>query len=674
MKNSAPVAKRKEYYTNYQKEKVLDPYFWLREKENPEVLKHLKNENKFFEKNVKPYKKIATKVFNELKKRIPKADDSVPIKRGDSEYFSRYVQGKQYIQFCKLTGKKIEVLVDFNKLVKKDGYLSTHDISVSPDGKFLAYSVDTTGDEICDIVIMDTSTKRVISHLKKTSGDITWSNIDILFYTTFDGHIRPDKVWRHVLGKKQTKDECIFHEKDQKFFVSAQASGSRKFLIISSGEQVSSYAAYMLLDDKKSKPAIFKKLKNNIEYSIDHGSDGFYIHTNEKALNFKIYKCIENNTTQKNWKLVLAHSDKVHCIHIELTDKFLCVFERSNGLPKARIINIKTNKSYFVKFPDLAYNMSFNTSVFDFKENKIRINYASPISPKSVFDYDLQTKKQVLRKTDKVKNFKPKSYHVEYVFVTGQDKVKIPLCIIYKKGLKKNGLAPTVLYGYGSYGATIGYNFSSSLVSLLDRGFVYAYAGIRGGAELGRKWYEEGKFLKKKNTFKDFISCSEYLIQKKYTSPNHLAARGGSAGGLLVGAVANMRPDLYKVICAHVPFVDVINTMFDDSLPLTQTEYKEWGNPHDKKYYNYMKSYSPYDNVHECAYPCMYITAGLNDQRVTYWEPAKWAQKLRDFNIGDNEILLKVNMGEGHFGKSGRFNSLKEVAEEYSYLIGQLSN
>lgn len=673
MKNTPPNATKKEHYTNYHKEKNLDPYFWLKEKENPEVLMHLKEENAFFEKRVKPYKKIAAKVFGELKNRIPKEDASVPVTRGGAEFFSRYVKGKQYIQYCKKTAKKIEILVDFNKMVKANGYLSTGQISVSPDGKYLAYSIDKTGNEICDLFVIDTTSKKIVSHLKKTSGVFVWSNTDILYYTTFDGHIRPDKVWRHFLGDKQIKDQMIFQEKDQKFFVYIQVSGSKKFLLISIGEQVSSYAAYLPIDDRKAKPVIFKKLKNNVEYGIDHGADGFYIITNEKAHNFKVYKCPENKTEQKNWKLVLAHSDKVHIIYFELTEKFLCVFERSNGLPNARILNLKTNKSYLVKFPELAYNMSFNASAFEFSENKIRINYASPISPRSIFDYDLVKKTKILRKIDKIKNFKSEKYHVEYVFVPGHDKTKIPFCIIHKKGLKKNGKAPTVIYGYGSYGSTIGYNFSSPLISLLDRGFVFAYAGIRGGSELGRKWYEDGKFLKKHNTFKDFISCSEYLVKKKYTSPKHLAAMGGSAGGLLVGAVANLRPDLYNVICAHVPFVDVINTMFDDTLPLTQVEYKEWGNPHDKKFYNYMKSYSPYDNVHDCEYPNMYITSGLNDQRVTYWEPAKWAQKLRDFNSGTSEVLLKVNMGEGHFGKSGRFNSLKEVAEEYSYLIGKLT-
>lgn len=672
MKNEAPVAKRKEHYTNYHKNKVIDPYFWLKEKENPEVLEHLKKENLFFEKRTKKYKKDSIKIFSEIKKRIPKADDDVPIIRGRGEFYSRYVKGKQYIQYCKKVGSKIEVLVDFNKMTKAGSYLLVGEIEVSPDGKYLAYSIDRTGDEVCDLVIISTDSKKVISKLKMTSGDFAWSNINILYYTTLDGHLRPDKVWRHILGEKQENDKSIFHEKDKKFFVRVQASSSKKFLIISSGEMVSSYSAYILIDDKNAKPVIFKKLIDNVEYTLDHGIDGFYILTNEKALNFKILKCGENKTAQGNWKLVVGHSFKVHILGFTLSENFLCIFERSRGLPQAHIVDVKTNKDHFVKFPEKAYNMSFRGTTFNFNENKIRINYSSPICPKTIFDYDLKTRKKVLRKKDKINNFRPDKYQVEYVFVNGHDEIKIPLCIVYKKGFKKNGKAPTILYGYGAYGSTIGYNFSSSLVSLLDRGFAYAYAGIRGGADLGRKWYEEGKFLKKKNTFKDFISCSEYLIKKKYTSSEHLAARGGSAGGLLVGAVANMRPDLYKVICAHVPFVDLINTMFDDSLPLTKLEYKEWGNPHEKKYFDYMKTYSPYDNIYECDYPNVYVTAGLNDQRVTYWEPAKWVQKLRDFNSGNNEVLLKINMGGGHFGKSGRFNSLKEIAEEYGYLVSKL--
>lgn len=672
-KLAAPQATRLEHYTNYHNDRTLDPYFWLREKENPQVLQHLKKENAYFQKKVAPYKKTATKIFHELKERIPTEDESVPIRRGDWDYFSRYLKGKQYIQFCRKQGTKIEVLIDFNKLVKKGGYLQTMQISPSYDGQYLAYSMDTKGDEICDIIVMETDTKRIVSHLKKTSGDFAWSTTDLLYYTTLDGHIRGDKVWRHELGQNQSKDALIFHEPDQKFFIGIHASASKKYLIITSEEKVSSYAAFLPLDSKEAMPEIFKKLKENIEYSIDHGKDGFYILTNEKALNFKVYRCPEEKTDQKNWKLIIAHDKKIHIEGIGLTENFLCAFERSGGLPKARIVDLKKKKTHYVKFSEAAYTMSFSASPFHFSEDKIRFSYASPITPKTVFDYDLKSRKQTIRKMDKVKKFQSKKYQVEYVFVSGHDKAKIPLCIISKKTLKKNGKAPTVLYGYGSYGMTIGYHFSSSLISLLDRGFVYAFAGIRGGSDMGRAWYEDGKYLKKKNTFKDFISCAEHLIKKKYTSPDHLAIRGGSAGGLLVGATVNMRPDLFKVVCAHVPFVDLINTMFDDSLPLTQTEYKEWGNPHDKKYYNYMKSYSPYDNVHECAYPHMYITAGLNDQRVTYWEPAKWAQKLRDFNTGENDVLLKINMGEGHFGKSGRYNSLMETAEEYSYLVGMLS-
>lgn len=673
MENQAPVADRVKHFTNYHKEKVLDPYFWLREKENPKVIAHLKKENIYFEKKLKPYKKLATTIFKELKTRIPKADEDVPVIKGGSEFFYRYLEGKQYIQYCKKTGKKIEVLVDFNELVKKDGYLSVNGIAASPDGKYLAYAYDKTGDEICDLIVIDTETKKVISSLKNTSGYFTWSATDLLFYTTYDGHIRQDKVWRHKLGKSQKSDECIFHEKDQKFFVGIQASASMKYLIISSGEKTTSYCSYVSLNEENKKVTLFKKKKEDVLYALDHGFDGFYIRTNEKAINFKIYKCSEDKIETKNWKPVVTHDPNIQILYFRLTEKYLCILERSKGLPKARIIDINSKKSYIVKFPDLAYNMSFITSAFNYAENKIRINYASPICPKTIFDYDLKTKKKVVKKFDKVKGFISKKYQVEYVFVKGHDNVKIPLCIFYKKGLKKDGKAPAVIYGYGSYGATIGYNFSSGLVSLLDRGFVYAYAGVRGGSEMGRKWYEEGKYLKKKNTFKDFISCSEYLIDKKYTSPQKLAAKGGSAGGLLMGAISNMRPDLYRVICAHVPFVDLVNTMFDNSLPLTLTEYKEWGDPNDKKYYNYMKSYSPYDNIHECAYPNMYITGGLNDQRVTYWEPTKWAQKLRDFNIGRNDVILKINMGGGHFGKSGRFNSLQESADEFSYLIGKFS-
>lgn len=666
----APRAEKKAHSFTKHNLEINDPYFWLREKENPEVIRILEQENEHFEHKLKGVSKDKNKIFKELKSRILENDDTVPYKRGEFEYFYRFKKGQQYSIFCQIYKKKTRVLVDFNKLVAKDGYLRVGNIDVSADGRYLAYTIDTDGSELFDLVVTDLKTNKEISRIKKTHDQFEWSNIDMLYYMTLDGHLRPDKVWRHILGN-EIPDQCIFEEKDKRFFVNVEVSASKKYLIISAGEQISSYASVMELDNLEDLPTLFKPHKEKVEYAIDHIHDSFYIHTNEKATNFKIMTCSDTKWATKNWKNFVAHNEKVLITSMVLSNSSLVCFERSGGLPKIRVINLSNKKSYYVKFMDEAYSF-FPMPSFEAEDDKIRIAYSSFIRPKTIIDIELKTKKQKIRKQDKIKGFDPKKYKVEFVFATSHDKKKIPMCIVYKKGLKKNGTNPGFIYSYGSYGSSIPHAFRSSLISLFDRGFVYANVGVRGSSDMGREWYETGKFLKKKNTFLDFISATEYLVKKKYISKDKIAAEGASAGGMLMGAITNMRPDLYKVIFAHVPFVDVINTMFDTSLPLTTVEFNEWGNPEEKKFFNYMRSYSPYDNVGENYFPNMYVTAGLNDQRVTYWEPMKWVQKLRDFNLSENDILLKVNMGEGHFGKSGRYSSLMELAEQYAYLIEKM--
>lgn len=669
-KNIEPRAEKKKHTFKIHGQVIHDPYFWLKEKENPEVLKLLTKENEYFDSKISKNKKTTNAIFKELKKRIPEAEDTVPYKRGNAEFFYRYKKGKQYFQFCRIQNKKTEILLDLNKLVKKDGYLRVGEIATSNDGKYLAYAIDTNGSEKYDLVIVDIKSKKTVSKIKNTSSDFVWSNVHMLYYMTVNGHLRADKAFRHIIGEKKP-DQCIFFEKEKHIFSNLELSSSRKYLIISSGEKTSSYASYLPIDHKTSKAKTFLKRIDKIEYSIDHIHDSFFIQTNEKAFNFKILMCHESEMEKKNWQVVVPHHDKNLIENFRLTESYLVVNERNGGLPKIKVYSLFSKKSYYVNFLDAAYIFRTMGS-FEFEDDKIRINYSSLIRPETIIDIDLNTNKQTIRKIKKVKGFDSKNYKIEFVFVNSHDKQKIPMCIAYKKNVKKDGTNPGLVYAYGSYGASMHPYFSANLVSLLDRGFVYACVGIRGGSDMGRYWYEDGKFLKKKNTFHDFISATEYLVKNKYIAKDKIAAEGGSAGGMLMGAITNMRPDLYKIICAHVPFVDVINTMFDTSLPLTLVEYNEWGNPNIKKFFNYMKSYSPYDNIKDNKFPNIFVTAGLNDQRVTYWEPAKWVQKLRDHNLGTNDIILKVNMGEGHFGKSGRYNSIMEKAEQFSYMIHKM--
>lgn len=665
-----PRAERKISKFKIHGEQLQDPYGWLKEKKNPKVLNILKNENKHFEVKISKYKSTTKQIFQELKKRIPEAEDTVPYKRGDLEFFYRYKKGAQYFQYCCIQNKKAKVLLDLNKLVGKSGYLSTGEIAASRDGKYLAYAIDTKGSELYDLVIVDIKSKKEVSRIKNTSGDFVWSNIHMIYYMTIDGHLRADKAWRHIIGETK-KDQCIFTEKEKNIFSGLQLSSSRKYLIIGSGEKTSSYASFVEVDSKDQKATTFLKRKDKIEYSIDHIHDSFFIKTNEKAVNFNILMCHESTIDKKNWKVIVSHNSKILIEGFTLTASCLVVYERSGGLPKIRVFELFGKKSYYVTFLDSAYIYRPMGS-FEFEDDKLRISYSSLIRPETIIDIDLLTQKQKIRKIKKIKDFDSKKYKLEFVFVDSHDKKKIPMCIVYRKNIKIDGQNPGFVYSYGSYGHSMQPSFDASLISLMDRGFVFASVGIRGGSDMGRSWYEGGKFLNKKNTFSDFISATEHLVKAKYISKDKIAAEGASAGGMLMGAITNMRPDLYKIICAHVPFVDVLNTMFDTSLPLTTTEYNEWGNPNLKKFFKYMKSYSPYDNVTDNFFPHMYVTAGLNDQRVTYWEPAKWVQKLRDHNLGDNDVLLKVNMGEGHFGKSGRYNSIMETAEQYAYMVHKI--
>ena len=678
MKNSMspPVAPQKDHKIVKHKDVRNDKYFWLRDKEKPETMKYLHAENKYFAAQMQPLKKLKDKLTKEMRARIKEDDSSVPAPNGDWLYYRRFKKGQQYaIELRKpKSGKgREQVLLDGNILAKGKKYSDTSGEQVSPDQNIFAYAADFDGSERYTIYFKDLRTGKMLKdELKNTNASFVIANDNkTIFYTVLDSNLRPYRIYRHVLGEDVKKDVLVYEEKDSKHFMGLSKSASENFIFIGSYGKITSEVWYLDAYNPSRKPVCIQPRVEGLEYDVDHQGNYFWIRTNHKALNFKICRVGLDETGMKNWQEYVAHKKDVMIGEMNFTEKFMILGERSNGLPQIRIFDLASNKSHVISFKDAAYTVSVHPDNFEYHTETLRISYSSPITPASVIDYNMQTRKSKVLKTTQVKGHNPKKYVCERIWVKGHDGVKIPLVLTYKKGLKKNKKNPAYLYGYGSYGATIPDAFPSyrDMYRLIDRGFVYALAHIRGGGEMGRHWYEDGKFLKKMNTFKDFISCAEYLKNSGYADPKRLAICGGSAGGMLMGACMNMRPDLFDVVVAHVPFVDVINTMLDKDLPLTQTEYKEWGNPDDKKYYDYMRKYSPYDNVEPKAYPHMFVTCGLNDPRVTYWEPAKWVAKLRELKTDSNTLIFKTNMGAGHFGASGRFEHLAENAEEYAFIL-----
>ncbi len=670
-----PKAKIVEHRDTTHGDVRVDNYYWLREKENQEVIDYLNAENVYMEKLTAHTKKLQEKLYDEMVGRIQETDLSVPVQEDNYYYYSRTEEGKNYSIYCRKKGNletDEEVLLDGNQLAEGKEYFRIRSFSVSDDHKLLAYSVDYDGSEQYDIYVKNLETGEVLAdEIKSTGGAIAWANDNkTFFYTMLDPARRPYQLYRHKLGAKN--DKLVYEEKDDAYFLGVSKSKSGQYIYIGLGSQVTTEYRYLDADKPTGRFKIFAPRQQNEEYSVTHHGDDFYIVTNDNALNFKVMKTPVNKTARKYWKEFIAHDDKVLIDATEAFKNHLVVYGRKGGFKNISIINFKDDTQHEVKFPEPVYtywgseNPDFNTSL-------VRFTYSSPITPRTVYDYDMNSEKFILKKEYEVLGGYDKSdYVTERAFATAKDGTKVPISIAYKKGLKKNGKNPCYLQGYGSYGYSYDPAFSSARISLLDRGFVYALAHIRGGSEMGRKWYEDGKYLNKKNTFTDFIACAETMIKEKYTTRERLAIQGGSAGGLLMGAVTNMRPDLFAAVVADVPFVDVINTMLDETIPLTVIEYEEWGNPKNKEYYDYMKSYSPYDNVEAKDYPNMLVTAGLNDPRVQYWEPAKWTAKLRQMKTDDNTLILKTNMDAGHGGASGRYERLKEVAFEYAFVIDKV--
>jgi len=673
-----PVAKIIPNTTVIHGDTLVDNYYWLRDKTNPEVIKYLEDENAYTKSVMKHTEKLQKKLYKEMLGRIQETDLSVPSRKDDYFYYQRTVKGKQYPIYCRKKGNlnaAEEILLDQNELAKGHSYLEVGVYNVSPDHRILAYSVDANGSEQYDLRFKDLGTGRTLSEtIPNTYYGAEWANDNkTFFYTTLDSIGRPYRLFRHEIGTDPKNDALVFEEPDEAFYMNFFKTKSEEFLMIGLGSMTTTEVYFIRADQPTSQPTSIAKRKSGIEYNVDHHGDYFYIISNENALNFKLMKAPVAAFARKNWKEVIAHRTDVKLEGVDFFRNYQIVYERELGLEKILVTNLADGQSHYIDFPEPVYSV-FPSNNPEFDTEVFRFTYMSMITPKSVFDYNLKTKTRELKKQDKVLGeFTSSDYVTERIFAPASDGKQIPISLVYQKGLKKDGTAPLFLYAYGSYGSSIDPTFSSSRLSLLNRGFVYAIAHIRGGGEMGRQWYDDGKMMKKKNTFTDFIACADYLIAQKYTNKDKLVASGGSAGGLLMGAIVNMRPELFKAVVVHVPFVDVINTMLDPTIPLTVIEYEEWGNPNILKEYKYMKTYSPYDNVVAKEYPNLLITAGLNDPRVAYWEPAKWTAKLRALKTDNNRLILKTNMGKGHFSATGRYDYLHDLAFEYTFVFDVLN-
>lgn len=655
----------------------IDNYYWLNQRDNPQVIAYLQAENDYLKAVLKHTEALQEKIFNEIIGRIKKDDSSVPYKTNGYYYYSRYEKGKEYPLYCRRKESMEnpeEIMLDVNAMAKGHNYFHVTGLSVSPDNTMLAYGVDTVSRRKYTIQFKNLVTGEIIpGKIPNTSGRAVWANDNkTLFYTTKDKTLRPFKIFKHILGTPVSDDKEIYHEADETFSTVLFKSKSKKYIIMYSVHTLSTECRYLDADNPGGEFKIFQPRQRDNLYYIEHYKDKFYIRTNLEAKNFKLMETPVNKTTKENWRDVIPHRNDVLLERFEIFKDFLVVQERKNALTHLRVITLENKEEHYIDFAEEVYdayisiNPEFDTPLF-------RFEYTSLTTPRSHFDYNMKDKTRKLLKQDEVVgDFDPQDYKTERLFASAADSTKIPISLVYKKGLKKDGNNPLLLYGYGSYGYSMDPSFRSYRLSLLDRGIAFAIAHVRGGQEMGRYWYEEGKLLKKKNTFTDFIACAEHLIAEKFTNPKKLFAAGGSAGGLLMGAIVNMRPDLFKGIIADVPFVDVITTMLDDSIPLTTSEFDEWGNPREKKYYDYMLSYSPYDNVKAQDYPAMLVTAGLHDSQVQYFEPAKWVAKLRDLKTDNNLLLLHTNMEAGHSGVSGRFRRYKETALEYAFILDQL--
>ena len=659
----------------------IDNYYWLNERENPEVIAYLEEENLYQETMMKDTEPLQQQLYDEIVGRIKQDDVSYPTKRNGYYYYSRYEEGKEYPIYCRRKDNMEnpeQILLDGNKMAEGYHYFDIGAYSVSPDNKMLAYSVDTVSRRQYDIYfkgiegLEDERVKGLEGEvIKNTTGNMVWANDnETIFYSVKDESLRSCKIMRHKLNTYPDDDVLVYFEEDTAFNCFVGKSKSKKYIMIMSESTLSSEVRFIDADNPYGDFKVFQKRQDDMLYGIGHYGEHFYILTNaDGAKNFKIMKTSVEMTEKENWVEIMSHRDDVLIEDFDLYADYLVIEERHQGLVKIRVMTWDFTTDYYIDFGEPAYT-AYSLGNPDFDTHLLRYGYNSMTTPSSLYEYDMISRESVLLKRQEiVGGYEPSCYVTERHWAASHDGVMVPISLVYKKGMKRDGSNSLVLYGYGSYGSSMDAYFSSARLSLLDRGFIWAIAHVRGGEELGRQWYEDGKMLNKRNSFLDFIYCGKYLVKEGFTCHDRMFAMGGSAGGLLVGAVANMAPEMWRGIIAQVPFVDVVTTMLDESIPLTTGEYDEWGNPNIKEYYDYMKSYSPYDNVERKDYPAMLVTTGLHDSQVQYWEPAKWVAKLREMKTDDNPLYLKTNMDFGHGGASGRFEGIKEIALEYAFLL-----
>jgi oligopeptidase B len=670
-----PMTEKKPKTTNIHGVTLTDDYFWLREKTNPAVMSHLQAENDYADSLMKHTSALQDKLYNEMLSHIKQTDDSVPYKWGNHFYYTRTVTGLQYPIFCRKKGSTSapeEIILDQNELAKGQKFMSVGAFVPSDDGNLLAYTTDNTGYRQYTLQIKDLRNGKLFPEKIERVGTVTWaSDNKTLFYVTEDAVTkRSDKFFRHALGTD--KSDLVFEEKDELFDIFNWRSRDQSTIFLEAASKTSTEVRYIPAQTPDSELKVIVSREKEHEYDVDHRGNLFYIRTNKGAKNFRVVTAPVDDPSEKNWKEFVEHNLKVKIEGITLFADHAVLSEWENGLQQLEVIDLKTNKHTRIQFPEPVYaagvnaNHVFNTSV-------LRYSYNSLVTPNSVFDYDMNTgKSTLLKQTEVPGGFDRTNYKSERVFATASDGTKIPMSMVYRKDVKLDGSAPMLLYAYGSYGASIPPTFSSSRLALLDRGVIFVIAHIRGGGELGEEWREAGRMMNKMNTFTDFIACADHLIKQKYTAKDRLVIQGGSAGGLLIGAVSNLRPDLFKAVVAQVPFVDVLNTMLDASLPLTTSEYIEWGNPNEKAAFDYMKTYSPYDNIAKKDYPAMLVKVSVNDSQVPYWEGAKLVAKIRAMKTDQNPLLLKVNFGAGHGGSSGRYDALHETAFDYAFMLWQM--
>jgi len=671
----APTAKKVKKEMTIHDDTRVDNYYWLNQREDQDVIDYLNEENNYTKSMLSHTEKFQQKLFEEIKGRIKQTDMSVPYKDNGYYYITRYEEGLEYpIHSRKKNSLEAdeEIMLNVNELAKDYKFYAISGRSVSPDNEILAYGEDTLSRRIYTIKFKNLKTGDLLEDvILNTTGSVVWANDNkTLFYTIKDDALRSYKIFRHKLGSPQSDDELIFHEEDETFSIFIYKTKSKKHLVIGSYHTNTNEYQILNADQPFGKFEVFqpRDVEGKLEYSIAHYNDKWYVLTNMDAKNFRLMETPETATGKSNWKEVIAHRDDVLLSDIEIFNDYLVLSERINGIRSIRVMPWG-GKDHYIDFGEDSY-VAYATTNLEFESDVLRVYYTSMTTPGSTIEYNMKTKEQkLLKQQEVVGDFDSENYISERVYAKARDGVSVPVSLVYRKGTKIDGNAPLLLYAYGSYGASMDPYFSSVRLSLLDRGFIYAIAHIRGGQEMGRQWYDDGKMMKKKNTFTDFIDCAEHLLANDYTNKEKLFAMGGSAGGLLMGAVMNMRPDLWKGIVSQVPFVDVITTMLDESIPLTTGEFDEWGNPKNKEAYDYMKSYSPYDNVEAKDYPALLVTTGLHDSQVQYWEPAKWVAKLREMKTDKNPLILKTNMDAGHGGASGRFERYKEVALEYAFLL-----